>query len=140
MRAVLAVLTLLPLLAPSLPAQHRVSPHARYERIWCVVPIVGSGTAEDPRRPMFAPWPPAGANEPAPSGIIAWQWLEADDHKSALVEFVALDRSAFAAIRNTQGSGVRIFEREKQTWAEVRAALKEARKDLKDDWMGMRVN
>ncbi len=28
---------------------------ALYERIICVVPMVGAGTLDDPKRPMFAP-------------------------------------------------------------------------------------
>ena len=36
---------------------------AIYERLICVVPMVGSGTVEDPIRPMFTPVPLSGPEE-----------------------------------------------------------------------------
>ena len=39
-------------LAP-LAAQQGVDRRNLYERLLCVVPMVGSGTAEDPRRPAY---------------------------------------------------------------------------------------
>jgi len=41
-----------------LPAQHRADPKNLYERLICVVPMIGAGTHEDPRRPLFAPVSP----------------------------------------------------------------------------------
>src|SRR5690349_24951539 len=41
-------------------AQHRVDPRNTYNRIICVVPLTGSGTPADPRRPKYTPWPPFG--------------------------------------------------------------------------------
>ena len=37
--------------------QNRVSPEMMYHRVWAVVPLIGKGTSDDPRRPMFAPSP-----------------------------------------------------------------------------------
>jgi hypothetical protein len=33
----------------------RVAPESAYARVYCIVPIIGSGTPADPKRPMFAP-------------------------------------------------------------------------------------
>ena len=41
--------------------QRKVDPKNTYARIICVVPIIGTGTANDPRRPQYAPWPPPSA-------------------------------------------------------------------------------
>jgi hypothetical protein len=86
--------------------------------------MIGSGTAQDPRRPMFVPAPPAPgaaqaslANSPAPSvgtppapvgdapplatprtGIIGFQYQITDDGKNAIVELVGADRDALAPI------------------------------------------
>jgi hypothetical protein len=98
LRRVSWVLACAVLVAPAL-AQRRVHPRNLYERLVCVVEMTGSGlTADDPRRPMFAPLPPAPGEEPKRNGIIAFTYIESDDGRYALVEFVALDRSAFAEI------------------------------------------
>ena len=41
---------------PTLP-QQPVGMNRSYERLLCIVPIVGGGSPEDPLRPMFAPLP-----------------------------------------------------------------------------------
>ena len=61
-----------------------------HERVLAVVPMVGSGTPDDPRRPMYAPVP-GGA--PSREGIIAFTYQVSDDGKFALVEFVAHDHA-----------------------------------------------
>lgn len=76
-----------------------------HERLLCVVPMVGTGTPEDPRRPMFAPLPGASS----PDGIIAFTFEESDDGRQALVEFVARDRAAFEPIIREMSSSVRVF-------------------------------
>ena len=45
--------------APESAAQRRVDPKFTYQRVIAVVPFVGQGTASDPRRPQYAPWPPS---------------------------------------------------------------------------------
>ena len=58
------------LLFPSLFfAQRRVDPKYTYSRVIAIVPIVGSGTASDPRRPQYAPLPSTGPNQ---AGIIGY--------------------------------------------------------------------
>ena len=78
-------------------SQHKVDPRNTYQRLICVVPVTGNGTAADPRRPAYAPVTPASAGAAQP-GIIAYSQQVSDDGRFALVEYVARDRSAFAAI------------------------------------------
>jgi hypothetical protein len=90
----LLTLTGLLVLAAVACAQRRVDPRNTYHRIIAVVPLVGAGTAADPRRPLYAPT----ANSASPDGIIAFTQVPTDDGKFAIVEFVAKDRKAFQAI------------------------------------------
>src|SRR4051794_26011898 len=97
MNLMLARLLLFSLLTTLLfAADYPVDPRNTYNRLVCVVPMVGAGTAADPRRPQYAPWPtaPAGSR----TQIIAFSHQMSDDGRFALVEFVARDRRAFSAI------------------------------------------
>jgi len=102
--------------------QQRVDPGTTYHRVLAIVPIVGSGTFADPKRPMFAPTPQAAASR---SGIIGYQHLPSDDGKFALVEFVAVDRSAFAELFASTIPGVQYFEVGKASTAEIQAAFQQ---------------
>src|SRR5437588_12153216 len=88
-------------------AQHTVAPQNRYHRIIWFVPMVGSGTPADPRRPQYAPWPPSRSR----TGIIAFSHQLSDDGQHALTEFVAVDRSAFQPIFNDKS--IKAFEKGK---------------------------
>ena len=120
-------------LAP-LCAQGRVDSRNLYERVYAIVPMTGSGTWADPKRPMFAP-PPSQMRPDDRTGIIAFHHELSDDGKFALVEFVAPTKTALAPTlaQLRQGaaiSGVRIFERGKSTRAELEAAFKAAKKNF----------
>jgi hypothetical protein len=91
------LLVLLLVVPPALP-QQPVNLRNTHERVLCIVPMVGRGTADDPRRPMFAPVRGRRGEAPSRDGIIAYTFQESDDGRYALVEFVALDRAAFAPI------------------------------------------
>jgi hypothetical protein len=84
-------IALLLLLINTLFAQHRVSPEMMYHRVWAVVPMIGSGKADDPKRPMFAP---SAAEQTAKfkqgdrSGVMGYSMQISDDGNFALVEFV----------------------------------------------------
>jgi hypothetical protein len=118
--------------------QQRVDPTMTYHRVLAIVPLVGSGTAADPKRPMFAPTPQAStvnspqaasANTPPstgiPKAIIAYQHQLSDDGTLSLVEFVATDRSAFAALFASTDARVQYFEVGKSTQAEIQAAFQQ---------------
>jgi hypothetical protein len=113
----------------------RPDPAGIYERIICVVPMIGSGTYHDPRRPQFAPAEssvalagntPGFAEAPA---IVAFHSVPSDDGLFAIVEFVARDRAAFKPILAANPSAVKVFERGKASKDDL---LKELRKFKKD--------
>src|SRR5882672_9487534 len=95
-RAALAVVSLLA--GSAVYAQPRVDSRNLHERVLAVVPIIGKGTFDDPRRPMYAPSPAEAqaqrqALKPgAKPGIIEFRFQESDNHQYALVEFVAVDK------------------------------------------------
>jgi hypothetical protein len=108
-----------------------VDPRNSYQRLLCVVPIVGSGTMQDPRRPEFAPAPVASiAAQSSRAGILAFTWVASDDGKSALVEFVARDRAAFQPILADKRPNVRVFEKGKAAKADIETEFKNARKNF----------
>jgi hypothetical protein len=119
------ILAALSVSAGVLFAQGRVAPENLYPRVLCVVPMVGTGTPSDPRRPMFVPAPPVANTQTGPStasanaaanpsdapadpgappaatprtGIIGFQYQLTDDGKSAIVELVGADRDALAEV------------------------------------------
>ncbi len=91
---------LLSFLCAQLRAQPRVDARNMYERVMAVVPVmVGQGTFDDPKRPMYAPSPAqVQASMASRQGILGFTYVMSDDGTLALVEFVARDRSAFQAI------------------------------------------
>ena len=112
-------------------AQRRVDPRNTYHRIVCVVPFVGAGTPADPKRPMYSPWPATHD----PNGIIAFYYQASDDGRSAVVEFVARNRSAFQAIFSDKT--IKVFEKGVSPRSDIEAALQQVRKDFNLDKFGM---
>lgn len=141
--------------------QQRVDPTMTYHRVMAIVPLVGSGTAADPVRPMFTPAPqtaaptnpqgvPKGSSQSSPPasppdtlnnqqsnqqsgsqgsssrpGIIAYQHQLSDNGTLSLVEFVAVDRSAFAELFASTDARVQYFEVGKSTQAAIQAAFQQ---------------
>ncbi len=117
-------------------AQQRVLLTNTYERLICLVPIVGSGTAQDPRRPLYAPLP---GMVPGGEGIVAYAAQVSDDGSSALVEFVARDRSAFDQILNEKRSDVKVFVKGKAKKADIESEFRKYKKDFNIDTFGVAV-
>ncbi len=107
-----------------------------YERVLCVVPLIGAGTPDDPRRPMFAPVP---GQAPSGEGILAFGFQLSDDGQRALVEFVARDRAAFAEILRANRSDVKAFERDKSKREDVEREFRKHRKDFNFQHWGVMV-
>jgi hypothetical protein len=128
------VLVLL-LLASAVPAQRRVDPKNTYQRVICVVPLIGAGTAQDPKRPQYAPWPLSQAR--SQTDIIAYSQQLSDDGRFALVEFVARDRRAFQAILNDRT--LRVFEKGKDKKDDIEIELKKFKKDFDLNQFATRV-
>ena len=117
------------------PRRHGVDMRNTHYRVIAVVPIVGAGTAADPRRPAYAPAP---GKAPARAGIMAFTWQPSDDNKFALCEFVAVDRASLAPILADKSITV-IFEKNKAKKDDVGNALKKYKKDFDLDKFGVRV-
>ena len=102
----------------------------------------------DPKRPLFAPAGDRRSATPAPlklapqskSDILAYTWHLSDDGKSAVVEYVARDRSAFTEILNSKDARVQTFERSKHGKAEMETAIKKVKKDFDPAKFGVRMN
>lgn len=94
-------------------AQQRVEMRNMYERLYLVVPMIGDGSIDNPRRPMYAPVP---GQE---SGIIAFTFQESDNGRFALVQLVARDRAAFEQIFADRHPQVKIFEKGKDKKADI---------------------
>ena len=133
------VLIAIPLvLVELLGAQQPVPASVRYERLVCIVPMVGSGTWEDPRRPMFVPSPQqkrrrAAALAAAPRSerlqdlrteIVSYHYELSDDGKYALVEFRARSPRAFEQIMARKGPGIKVFRPGKDRREDVEAEFR----------------
>jgi hypothetical protein len=132
------ITVLLLLLVASASGQRRVDSKNLYHRVICVTPLVGSGTATDPIRPKYAPWPlpvpqvaaskPISRPEPSQNGIIAFSFVPSDDGHFAIVEFVARNRTAFAPVFSDRT--IQVFEKGKATRAAIEAVLQKYRKSF----------
>jgi hypothetical protein len=111
-------------------SQQRVDPKNRYERVLCVVPMVGAGTPEDPRRPAYAPGPPASGTVPSLDGILAFAYQISDDGKLALVEFVALNPAAFQDLLDDSRPEVKVFRKGKDKREDIEKEFKKHKKDV----------
>src|SRR5436190_13278093 len=68
--------------AANLYGQRAVDSRNLYERVWAVLPMIGSGTYQDPKRPLYAPLPAANAAERAAagrSGVLSFSCQISDD-------------------------------------------------------------
>jgi len=127
------------LCAPLLAQPQRVDPRNMYERLLCVVPVIGSGTADDPRRPAYAPLPPAPGTQLSRDGIIAYTFQLSDDGNLALVEFVAVDRKAFRNLLADTDARIKIFRKGQDKRADIEAEFKRLKKDFDLDRFGVPV-
>jgi hypothetical protein len=123
------VLAALLLMAALGSGQRRVDPKNTYVRIICVMPMIGTGTPDDPKRPQYAPWPPPSATDmQSRSTILAFSQQVSDDGKSAIVELVARDRSAFQTILNDRQ--VKVFVKGTDKKNDIDRELKKVKKDF----------
>ena len=114
-------------------AQFRQPPPNLYFRVFAIVPYTGKGTWADPKRPMFAPLASEIGRDK--SGILAYYHESTDDGKSAVVVFVAANRSALQPLLSNPA--VQAFEQGKLPRAQVEQALKAVRRDF--DWQRFAV-
>ena len=112
-------------------SQQKVPLRNMHERLLLVVPMIGAGTTEDPRRPMFVPAPTPN-EPPSPDGIIAFTFQESDDGRYALVEVVARDRATFKAIFDAQSSrgDVKVFQKGRDKKEDIEKEFRKHKKDF----------
>jgi hypothetical protein len=116
--------------------QRKIDPKNTYVRIICVVPMVGKGTPDDPKRPQYAPWPPpSSALARSRSTILAFSQQISDDGKSALLELVAQDRSAFQTVLNDKQ--IKVFVKGTDKKDDIEKELKKYKKDFNLDRFGV---
>jgi hypothetical protein len=120
-------------------AQQRVAPGNLYERVLCVVPMVGRGTADDPRRPDHVPWPPDPKAVAAGRGILGFTYQVSDDGQVALVELVARDRKALEPVLNDRRPGVKVFERGRTRAVEIETEFRKHKRDFQLDRLQVNV-
>ena len=128
-RAISGLVFLCCLLLPRVNAQrpNPVDPRNRYHRILAVVPMVGKGTHADPRRPLYAPWPPGKGDK---TGIIAWSHQVSDNGQFALVEFVARTPWAFQPLRADKSGAVQLFDKGRSKKEDIEKEFKRHKKDF----------
>jgi hypothetical protein len=120
--------------------QQRLDPRHMYERTLAIVAMTGSGSFEDPKRPMYTPLPSAfkaAAASRTQTGILGFTFVLSDDGQHALVEFVAKDRSAFQQI--LADSSVKSFVKGKDKRTDIEAEFKKYKKDFDFTHFGVRL-
>ncbi len=118
--------------------QSAVDARNTYERLLCIVPVhgAGKGTADDPKRPLYAP-KPADMEAARGAGIIGFAQVLSDDGKFMLVEYVARDREAFREILDDKT--VKAFLKGRDSRAAVEAEFKKMKKDFDFTTFGVRL-
>lgn len=120
---------------------HSVDPGQMYHRLYARVPLVGTGKAGDPIRPLFAPLlqstpsalPIGGATPVAPvavkhSGILGYTMIISDDGKWGLCEFVGATPQDLQAITTAASATAVIFERGSSTAEQIEADFQQYKK------------
>src|SRR5262249_17522756 len=109
---------------------NRVNPQQAHVRMIAIVPMIGSGTEDDPRRPDFVSPPQRGSKffKPDPNGILGFNFVMSDDKQHAIVEFVARNRSAFNQLLADKRPDVKVFEKGKAKRSDIEAELKKVKK------------
>jgi hypothetical protein len=133
-------------------AQQRVNLRNTYERLLCVVPMVGAGTYEDPRRPKYAPTGPLHNPQLAPideaqpgredlqplrKGILGFSFVLSDDEQFALVEFVAASKADFKEI--VADASVKAFVKGKARRLDIESEFRRFKADIDLDKLEVSV-
>jgi len=108
----------------ALSAQRRVDPRYSYHRVIAVVPLVGSGTPQDPIRGKYVPTAQT-AGSPG-TGIIAFAVELSDDRTRAIVELVALQRATLVPI--LADHSILVFEKGVAKNSDIESAIQPFRK------------
>jgi len=109
---------------------HAVDPTQRYRRLICLVHFKGSGKTDDPVLPEYVPGP---SDNTSRTGIIAWSVQPTDDRSMAIIQVVAVNRGAFAAIFADKRPEIRVFEIGKDKKEAIEAEMRKYKKDFSLD-------
>jgi hypothetical protein len=132
------LLALLSGVTTQLTAQPRVDARNMYERVMAVVPMIGKGTFDDPKRPMYAPTPSElHLATTTRRGILGFTQVLSDDGQFALVEFVARDRSAFQQM--LADPSIKTFVRGRDKREDMEAEFLKHKKDFDFTKFGVRM-
>ena len=107
-----------------------------HHRLYAIVPIIGKGTPDDPKRPLHAPLPRA-IDSKSRTGILAYAYEESDDGKFALVEFVAADPGAFKEIQ--ANTSIQSFLKGASKKEDLEIQFKKYKKDFDFKNFGVRM-
>jgi hypothetical protein len=102
------------------------------ERLLVIVPMVGAGTAQDPRRPLFMPLGarPLVANQNERPPILNSRFELSDDGKTAILLLTAQRREAFQEVRTSGRADIQIFEVGKDKKEDIQAAFRRHKRDF----------
>ena len=134
------LLCLFAVLALSASAQDRVPRELQGIRVFATVPLIGAGTPEDPKRPMFVPSPQEiRAMTPRQDGIVPFpilvQFQIPDDGRTALAEFMSFDRKVLLPILTSTATGVKAFEKGVARAADIQAEFARVKQSFTPDSM-----
>ena len=109
-------------------AQDRKVPtQNQHERVIALVPFVGSGTMDDPKRPMFAP-APGDADAGSQTAIVAFHFVPTDDGTMAIVELIARNRAAFKDILANTNPAILVFLKGRDVPSTIELAMQKYKK------------
>jgi hypothetical protein len=111
-------------------AQPHVDSRNVGERMIVVVPIVGSGTYDDPKRPLFVP--ASMAEMVNGTSLHAFQWEPSDDGRFAIVEFATRDRATLDAVA-AEPRVVKSFQKGIHKRNDIERELQKYKKDFRLD-------
>ncbi|MGH9722930.1 MAG: hypothetical protein ACRD8O_22190 [Bryobacteraceae bacterium] len=97
------------------------------------MPVTGSGTAADPKRPLIAPTRTPSNGR----GILGFTMRLSDNSQFALCEFVARDRAAFQSILTAARPDVIVFEKGKATRTAIETEFRRFKANFNLDKMGV---
>jgi hypothetical protein len=151
--AISAALSVLSFIASSpvlAQMRHTTAPSDPHLRIYAIVPLIGAGTAADPKRPMFvsatglAVATPALPSVAAPiivrTGIIGYHAQITDDGQAAIVEFIAPNASAFQEILASTDTRVQVFRKGIDSISAIQTAFQARKKDFSFNTFQMGVH
>ena len=111
----------------------RVDPRFTYYRVYCVIPLAGTGGEGDPIRPSIIPAAGIASSQESPQQgpkILGFYHELSDDGRWALAEIVFRDHAAAQTmVREQQGTGWAI-EKGSIPLAEVQAVFRQYKKSI----------